>query len=270
MSEVNAEQRARAKTAAANMAVTANDTAVVLGAAGAVVVVAGVASGVGALAGVGMGAALGVCSFGAWWVGNRYQRLANDPPREDFDEVDESNGQIVHGSSAPGGAWEFAASQLILADASSALVTSLERYDGALAAEQADAATRQAEAVRHNAQAAIDAIARIAELARVVNQDWEMARPSIDWSSVSLQQVRETYLSARGEDPATAPGEPLRSVLGNIDGLVETDFAELDLDLDPVMSLTEMPGEPSVLVSQEYLNELDGLSELLGSLVAEE
>lgn len=270
MSEVNPEQKAQAKTAAANMAVSANDTAVVLGAAGAVVVVAGVASGVGALAGVGMGAALGVCSFGAWWVGNRYQRLANDPPREDFDEVCESNGQIIHGSAAPGSAWELAATQFILADALSALVTSLERYDGALAAEQDEAATRQAWAVRHNAQAAIAASARIAELARVVNQNWEEARPSIDWSSVSLQQVQETYLSARGETPAAAASEPLQGVLEKIDGLVETEFSKLDLDLDPVMSLTEMPGEPSVLVSQEYLDELAGLSELLGSLVAEE
>jgi hypothetical protein len=87
MSAVSAEERQKAKAAAANAAVAANDTAVVLGAAAAVVAVGGVASTVGALAGVGMGAVLAVGSFCAWWVGNRYQRLANDPPRTDFDQV---------------------------------------------------------------------------------------------------------------------------------------------------------------------------------------
>src|SRR5688500_8189173 len=147
------------------MAVTANDTAVVLGVAGAVVLGVGVASGVGALAGVGTSAALGVCSFGAWWVGNRYQRLANDPPREDFEEVSECAAQAIHESAVSGEAASsvsrLATEQCILADALSALVTSLERHDGALAAERADAAARQAEAIRHNAQVVIDQSALI-------------------------------------------------------------------------------------------------------------
>ncbi len=90
MSEISPEKRQQAKAAAANAAVASNNTAVVLGVSGVVVAGAGVASGVGALAGVGVGAALAVCSFGAWLIGNRYQRLANDPLRSDFDQVSES------------------------------------------------------------------------------------------------------------------------------------------------------------------------------------
>ena len=70
MADIKPDQRQSAKTAAANAAVVANDTAVVLGASAAVVAFGGVASGAGALAGVGVGAVLCVCSFGAWWVAN--------------------------------------------------------------------------------------------------------------------------------------------------------------------------------------------------------
>ena len=55
----------------------------------------GVASGVGALAGVAVGGTLAVCSFGAWLIGNRYQRIANDPPRQDFDQVSESFARLI-------------------------------------------------------------------------------------------------------------------------------------------------------------------------------
>src|SRR5450755_1793770 len=131
MTDVSAEQRQRAKTAAANIAVAANDAAVVLGAAGLIVAGAGVASGVGA------GAALGVCSFGAWFVGNRYQRLANDPPRDDFDQVTISAATLDEGAlpaaEPDATVTRVAAQQIILADAVSCLVTSLERFDGAQA-----------------------------------------------------------------------------------------------------------------------------------------
>ena len=121
MTQINAGERQRAKAAAANAAVAANDTAVVLGAAGAGVALAGVASGVGALAGVGVGAALAVCSFGAWWMGNRYQRLANDPPRNDFDQFLESS-SFVNDNAVPvdepaATAARYAAQHVVLADA---------------------------------------------------------------------------------------------------------------------------------------------------------
>src|SRR5436305_5822987 len=161
MSDVNAEQRQKAKAAAANIAVVANDTAVVLGAAGIIVTGAGVASGVGALAGVGAGVALGVCSFGAWFIGNRYQRLANDPPRDDFDQVTISAASVSDARLPPdepdATAARFAAQQVILADTLSCLVTSLERFDGAQAAGDTAAASAQADAAQQNASAALAA-----------------------------------------------------------------------------------------------------------------
>src|SRR3954451_16687757 len=151
MTQISPEERQRAKTAAANAAVAANDAAVVLGAAGAVVVVGGVASGVGAMAGVGVGAALAVCSFGAWFIGNRYQRLSHDPPRDDFDQTSISAAFVVDDELPPDApdsvVARFAAQQLVLGDALAALVTSIERYDGAQTAEDAESASTQADAV---------------------------------------------------------------------------------------------------------------------------
>ena len=117
----------------------------------------GVASGVGALAGVAVGGTLAVCSFGAWLIGNRYQRIANDPPRQDFDQVSESFARLIEEFSVLAEeplatAHRLAAHQVILADALTAFLISLERYDGALEADDRAAADRQVEAVRHNAQ----------------------------------------------------------------------------------------------------------------------
>ena len=95
MSDISADQTARAKADAANAAVASNAAAVVLGASGVIVAGIGVASGVGALAGVAAGGTLAVCSFGAWLIGNRYQRIANDPPRQDFDQVSESFARLI-------------------------------------------------------------------------------------------------------------------------------------------------------------------------------
>src|SRR5262245_15962515 len=119
MSEVNAQQRQNAKTAAANAAVAANDTAVVLGAAGIIVAAAGATTGLGAPAGLFVGGVLGVGSFLAWGIGNRYQRLANDPPRDDFDQVTISGAQLDEGAlpaTEPQATFvKYAANQLILA-----------------------------------------------------------------------------------------------------------------------------------------------------------
>jgi hypothetical protein len=272
MPEVSADQRQKAKTTAANAAVALNDTAVVLGVAGVVVAAGGVASGVGALAGVGVGATLAVFSFGAWWIGNRYQRLANDPPRSDFDQVTISSASLVE-NVLPAGEPDatvarFAATQLIIVDALSALVTSLERYDGATGASDASAASSQATAVQQNAQSAAGALDTLAELANALNQAWNATLPTVDWSSVALQQAQEAFQEDVG-DPAQAPAAALQQVFGTVTGLAAADdgIAELDLASHPLLTATAMPSEPSTLIDADTIGMLGTLSATLRDLV---
>lgn len=271
MSEISADQRQAAKTAAANAAVAANDTAVVFGAVGAVVVVGGVASGVGALAGVGVGAALAVCSFGAWFVGNRYQRLANDPPRSDFDQLTTSTAHLLEetlpAEEPDATVSRFACQQLILADALSALVDSLERFDGATDAGDTAAASAQADAAQQNAQAAIQAHSALVELAGVLNVAWNATLATVDYDSVSIEQAQQVFRDAIGDPAAQAPGEGLQSILANIGDLSGDGFADVDLSSHPLLSATEMPPEPGALVDDASGQLLGSLSDRLRDLV---
>jgi len=271
MSEISPEKRQQAKAAAANAAVASNNTAVVLGVSGVVVAGAGAASGVGALAGVGVGAALAVCSFGAWLIGNRYQRLANDPLRSDFDQVSESfarlNEELVPLDEPQATLHRFAAHQVILSDSLSALVISLERHDGARDANDLNAANRQVEAVRHNAQSAAGQHDILAELASAINQVWGDSQEFLDWDSVSLEEVQQLYLSACGP-PSRTLGEPLQAVLASVIDLADSDlFTSLDANMDPVLSLLEIPAGPQMLVDETYVDTLGSLSEFLRDLV---
>jgi hypothetical protein len=269
MSEVSAEQRQRAKTAAANAAVAANDAAVVLGAAGAVVALAGVASGVGALAGVGMGAALAVCSFGAWFVGNRYQRLANDPPRSDFDQVTTSTARLLEetlpAQEPDATVARFASQHLILADALSALVDSLERFDGASGAGDTAAASAQADAAQQNAQTAIQALNALIELASTLNQAWDATLATVDWDSVSIGNAQQVFRDAIG-DPAETPGGALQKVLASV-GDLSGGFGDVDVSSHPLLTATEMPGEPQTLIDGGNAQLLGSLSDSLRDLV---
>ena len=271
MSEISADQRQKAKTAAANAAVAANDTAVAFGAVGAVVVVGGVASGVGALAGVGVGAALAVCSFGAWFVGNRYQRLANDPPRSDFDRVTTSSAHLLDDTlpaqEPDATVSRFAIQQLILADALSALLDSLERFDGATEAGDTAAAGAQADAAQQNAQAAIQAHSELVELAGVLNVAWNATLPTVNFDSVSIEQAQQLFRDAIGEPAAKAPGRGLQSILGSIGGLSSDGFADMDLSSHPLLQATELPPQPEALVDDVLVQLLGDLSEPLRDLV---
>lgn len=268
MTQISPEERQRAKTAAANAAVAANDAAVVLGAAGAVVVVGGVASGVGALAGVGVGAALGVCSFGAWLVGNRYQRLANDPPRNDFDQVTTSAAFVVE-EELPADAPDsvvarFAAQQLVLTDALAALVTSIERCDGADAAQDGNSASTQADAVTGNAQAAVAAQDALVSLAEQVNEAWTATIPTVDWSSVSLQQAQDQFNSDIGDGFS---GTGIQTAMSTAGGLADTDLVNGDdLAAHPLLTAADMPVPPDVLISESYVSALQELSASLAGL----
>ncbi|MET7311649.1 hypothetical protein ABZS68_32490 [Streptomyces sp. NPDC005571] len=106
-----------------------------------------------------VGATLAVGSLTAWLIGNRYQRIANDPPRDDFDQVTESFARLledaVPAEEPHATVHRLAANQVLLCDTLSAMLVSLERFDGAVLASDADAANRQAEAVHLNAHQAL-------------------------------------------------------------------------------------------------------------------
>lgn len=265
MAELNADQRQKAKTAAANAAVAANDTAVVLGAAGAVVAFAGVASGVGSLAGVGVGAVLAVSSFAAWWVGNRYQRLANDPPRDDFDQFLTSEASVddtaLPAEEPKASVIRFGAQNVVLADALAALVTALERHDGALTSGNGDAASAQADSVLANSQKVIAAAEALTASAAAVNEAWTATIPTINWESVAIGQAHDLLASSIG-DPA-APGEALTEVLGVVRG--RTDSVD-DVRGHPLVAMMEMPAQPTVLVSNAFLSSITEVSNALSSL----
>src|SRR5690349_345191 len=82
MTEIAVDARQQTKAAAAQTAVDANNVAASCGIC-AVIVPQPYAK-------VGFGVASGV----SWLVANYYQRIANDPPRDDFDQVWESGADL--------------------------------------------------------------------------------------------------------------------------------------------------------------------------------
>ncbi len=181
------KKREQAKKTAADMAVAANDAAAVFTMAGGASTAAGAFSLVGTLAGIGVGAVFGICAGAAWFVGNRYQKLANDPPRPDFQAVARFAPRELDLLSVAGGERnvlnDFVSSQIQLAAATDDLVTSIERYDGArIAAAKAmgeelarigESATRQREAIAHNAQACALLIDSTIQLTPNMNEVWD-------------------------------------------------------------------------------------------------
>jgi hypothetical protein len=270
MPDVNSDQKAKAKAAAANAAVALNDTAVVLGGAAVVTAAAGAVSGAGAPAGVLVGGVLAIGSFGAWLIANRYQRLANDPPRTDYDQLWQSSASLNE-NSVPSDeplatAHRLAAHFVILADAVDALVTSLERYDGAIAANDEDSASKQLDAVKQNAQAAIREHGVVADIAGSLNQAWSQG--SYDWSSQTIAQAQDFYRKARGDDPANAPGDPLKSVFASVSNVAEAEmFSGMDFTQDPIFLATGMPAQPKVLMDSICTAALANLSDPLSALV---
>jgi hypothetical protein len=271
MTQVSADERQKAKAAAANLSVACNDAAVALGIAGVAAAGAGVATGVGAPAGVGVGLLFGAASFVAWWIGNRYQRLANDPPRTDFNIVTVSAAALRAGGQSttdPATAAQLLGSQqIILADALDALVTSIERYDGALAAVDTDAAQSQADAVRKNATAAKSAQQICADLATTLDAWWQQA--PLDLSSITVEAVKSNYLAGAGP-PTQAPGVALQQALNGVSGLANPQpYADLTADQDPVLALTGIPASLDALFGPAFLRQMNQLSTLLDGLVSD-
>jgi hypothetical protein len=264
MTEVNAQQRQNAKAAAANAAVSANDTAVVLGGAGLIVAAGGVVLGAAPL-GVGVGLVLGLGSFAAWAIGNRYQRLANDPPRDDFDQVTVSGAQLVDTeipATEPDATFiRYAANQLILIDAMAALVTSLERFDGAVAAGDTDKANMQAAAVQRNASRVVTAHNTLMGLTAPINETWSAA--TVDASTVTFEQAGDFLATAVSPDSVG-----LGSVLPCVTGLVDQNpFADLNPHDHPLIARGELPPTPAELISSNLNDVMTTLSDPLSSLV---
>jgi hypothetical protein len=272
MPQVNQEQRQQAKVAAANAAVAANDAAVAIGVTGTVAAAALVATGVGAFAGVGVGAALMLGSFGAWYIGNRYQRLANDPPRDDFDVIGVAEAtsliDIQSRVDAATTAVDLAVYQLILADALDHLVTALERQDGALMADDENAAAAQAEAVRRNAATAAFAQSMVVQSAATLNNVWSgLEIGSLD---TPLEEVQSAYLEHAGP-PHRDPQASLVQLLSLISGLDEIAlFANLDPQENPVMALSELPERPDTLFPESFFTAAADLAAALEGLVTDD
>jgi hypothetical protein len=248
--------------------VVCNDAAVVLGVGAVVVAGAAAATGVGAPAGALAGGALAIGSFGAWLIGNRYQRLANDPPRDDIETVSVS-GASVNADALPAeepqrSVARLAAQQIVLADALGLLVTSLERFDGAVAAGNGEAASAQAGAVKDNVAVVLTCHSELASLAPTVNAAWTAARPDVTWDSMSLGDVQSEF------GTAVHPGGPgMQLVLAAVTGLTDPDTLTDDISQHPVLIATELPPEPDQLVPNALPQQLAGLSDALGPLVTD-
>jgi hypothetical protein len=268
MAEVSAEQRQKAKAAAANAAVAANDTAVVLGGAGIIIATVGGATGLGAPAGLFVGGILGVGSFAAWAIGNRYQRLANDPPRDDFDQVTISGAQLVDEAvpaEEPQATFiRYAANQLLVADAMAALVTSLERFDGAVDAGDQASANAQGEAVKANADLVVSAQGALIDLAGSVNAAWATTLGDVDTSVVSFDNVPEFLAGIR------AFGSPgAEAVFACVTGLVDADpFADQDPAEHPLIINGQLP-DTSEPISPGLNDTMTELSDPLSTITNE-
>ena len=268
MTELTPEQRQKAKTTAANLSVASNDAAVALGITAAGAAAVGVATGVGALGGVGIGAALAVCSFGAWYMGNRYQRLANDPPRDDFDVQSISSAVYqpagLSGDDTADMLRRLAAHQIMVADAIECLVMSVERFDGAAAAEDSASMQAQAEAIRQNADALFAAHAIVADCAAQLNELWDPELTAQD-----SEAIRATYDEAVGMS-AQVPGDALALVLSSISGLVaEAPLTCLSPDEDPILNLGEVPPLDTQAFAAEMLANMAALDTALARLVGD-
>ncbi|WP_435591866.1 hypothetical protein [Nocardia sp. bgisy118] len=267
MTEVDPQQRQNAKTAAANAAVAANDTAAVLGIAGVAVAAVGASTGLGAPAGLFVGGVLAVGSFVAWGIGNRYQRLANDPPRDDFDQVSISEARLDEGALPAdellASFVRYAANQAILADALAALVTSLERFDGAVEAGDTDNADTQADAVQSNANLVVATHTALIDGATAINDAWSANVGDLDTSVAPPQDLPGLLSEAIG---IGAVG--LDAVFTCVSGLVEGDPLDgLDPNGHPLI-VNGGPASVAELVSAGLNNAMTETSDPLSSIVS--
>ena len=263
--EVNPIAKATLKQESANMAILDANLSQYLAAAAAVVSLASPAHGAALAVGAAM---MGVC-------GNYRQAVANDPPRDDFDQIQVSqarlNEALLPADEPQRSLHLFAAHQMLIADAFYGLLRSLERHDGAMAAGAVDAAAMQADAARQNADMAVAAHGSVAALVPVLNDSVGslMGDAEQAFSQLSLDQVQQGYRDALGEPPAN-PGAPLAEVANSIDGTRDDLLEPFDpVAAHPILSAKELPPAREVLIEESYSEGLARISSALEGLVVE-
>jgi hypothetical protein len=264
VTEVSAQERQKLKVQATQMAITDANLSQYMAATAAVVAVISAPHGVVLAFGSAM---LGVC-------GNYRQAVANDPPRDDFDQVwvtgaslDDS---LVPEDERMASIHRFAANLIMLTDAIYSLLRSLERHDGAVNAEEMDAATAQADAARQNAERAAELQDILSSLAPNMNEVISSLRADgPGFNSLTIEAVVQLYRDAWGEPPE-ALGAALQEVANSITGAAEDLLEPFDpVQAHPILSASELPADLGVPFDETYLAQMADSSSTLRSLVQE-
>ncbi len=262
---LSAEERQRVKEQANKTALLDNNAAAALT----------VAAGVVAFVSPPHGIALGIGSGLFWLCANYRQAIANDPPRDDFGDVWISSAALNE-EALPGdeererAIYQFDAQLLIVCDGSYALLRSLERFDGATAAADTEAAAAQLDAVKQNALAVADRQEALVSLAADVNQAWVSLREEhgLVWSSATLDVIQQFYRDTVGDLPP--PSAALQTLAASIEGGAQDLLEPFDTGLShPILDATEIPPEPADLIAQDFIDGLNEFSSTLRKLVVD-
>jgi hypothetical protein len=253
------ERRDKAKKASAVAAVGMNDTATVLAGTAAVLgaVAAGLATtGVGVPAAAGVALVAGVASAVAWYMGDRYQELANDPPRDDFQIVswfEPVAFKLQKPANDLEATWQnFTAKNVRLASAMRSLVLSLERCEGAAVATgtRARAAEiKQIEAIVHNATACAQWLDEIAALRSEVNLAWGQLRHEL----VSAGYGTDSMTPREWRDNLTKVWQASKPGLHRKYKLLSSDLMELEGVVDQrIQEQSSPPNLPRMLLDATW------------------
>jgi hypothetical protein len=209
---------------------------------------------------------------GVTWVISAYAQIyAADPPRDDFDQETVSAASFddspVTDEEPPASMHRFAGQGLVLADDLLALVTSLERFDGAVNAGDTDAASMQAGAAQSNAMAAADQLDALQQLAPQANAAWQSIRTDFggDFSAVTLEQAQQAFTDAWG-DPPDAAGQLLQDLLASVSDL-QPDTLRPGGN-HPIIEASTLPSEPETVIDNELVTGWAEFSAQLREIVA--
>ncbi len=265
------------KHAASRAAVTSNDVAAVAtGVAGACAAAAAYATyaavatsptGVGALAfGVAAGV-LGIISGVAWFVGNRYQDHANDPPRNDFHDVSVFKPYPItlppEINDAENTWRQFIEKSAFLALAIRNLTTSRERADGvAQAIKQAktddleECQIRQEAAIQQNAGAAADLIDALVAKRDEVNTAWSR-------QVVVLQEARVDPSPDMARAASSQVSEANEPWMKNIVQCDDAEYARMSHAMKSQMLSSAWSKPPDVLLNDAWKDAMQQMSSAL-------
>ncbi|MBR1274258.1 hypothetical protein [Bradyrhizobium sp. AUGA SZCCT0283] len=267
MPEVDPEARQRLKQQSREFALTCAKASGVLAVAGGIMSI---------LPNDQLKAAGRVASISAAMIGllgSYYFVVAADPPRDDFDEV-WITGATIDDASVPTeepvrSLHLLAARHMQLSDACYALLTALERHDGAIAASDFNAAGVQADAVRQNANVCIELQDSIRGSMFTINETWNAVKQdfAIGFENASLGEVQAFYKECWGSPP-DAPGAALNEVASGVSGAAEDVLEAFDPGAaHPILSETEIPEESESLFDDAFAIDLANLSGAMAALV---